>query len=177
MVRLNFCPRCGGRLASGRPTPHEPERLVCAQCGRIHYLNSKVCGGVLLVRDGRALLAQRGVEPRRHYWDIPGGFLEPGEHPSEGAIREAREELGVEVQLGPLLGMFMDTYETTDGLEHTLSVYYLVECFSGEPRPDDDVEALAWFTPEDVPAELAFPHLRRVIDAWRTPNLDPGRVR
>ena len=133
----------------------------------MHYENSKACGGVLLVRDGRALLARRAVEPRRHYWDVPGGFLEAGEHPADGARREALEELGVEVRLGPQLGIFMDQYETADGFEHTMSIYYLVEEFVGEPRPDDDVEALAWFGPDEVPDEMAFPHLKQVLEAWQ----------
>jgi len=172
---LRFCPRCAGPLESRQLSSHEPTRLICDRCGRIHYQNSKLCGGVLVVRDGRVLLAKRRVEPRRHHWDIPGGFLEAGEHPADGAIRESREELGIEVQLGPLLGMFMDTYETQDGLEHTMSVYYLVERYLGEPRPDDDVEALGWFRPREVPAELAFPHLRQVIDAWQALALAGAR--
>src|SRR5690348_2288201 len=125
MPGLRFCPRCGGPLAPRRVNPHDPERLVCAACGRVEYVNAKPCAGVVLVRDGRVLLGRRAIEPCKGCWDLPGGFLEAWEHPREGAIREAREELGVEVEPGPLLGIYIDQYPLEDGLGYTLDVYYL----------------------------------------------------
>lgn len=65
--------------------------VKCGVCGKWHYHNSKPCAGALVVRDGKVLLAQRGVEPFKGYWDIPGGFLEAGEHPEHGAFAFGHE--------------------------------------------------------------------------------------
>ena len=60
--------------------------------------NAKRCASAVIVREGRVLLGRRAGEPGRGQWDIPGGFLNPWEHPADGAMREVREETGLEVQ-------------------------------------------------------------------------------
>ena len=55
------------------------------------------------MRDGLVMLTRRAREPQAGWWDLPGGFLEPGEHPEAALIREVREELGVDYTPGPLI--------------------------------------------------------------------------
>lgn len=102
------------------------------------------------------MLAQRGIEPFNGFWDIPGGFLEAGEHPEAGARRELLEETGLEIHLNGLLGVYMDSY----GAEgyFTLNFYYLAEIISGTPHATDDVAALEWFGMDALPHEFAFEH-------------------
>jgi len=64
----------------------------------------------LVVKGGRLLLVKRGVEPYEGCWDIPGGFLEAGEHPEDGAVREVQEETGLKVRLRGFFGAYIDTY-------------------------------------------------------------------
>jgi 8-oxo-dGTP diphosphatase len=98
------------------------------------------------------------IEPYRGWWDIPGGFLAPGEHPAMGAAREVLEETGLVVEPGELLGIWMDTYGAGDELAHTLNCYYVARVVGGVERPADDAAELGWFGPDHLPAEIAFAH-------------------
>jgi ADP-ribose pyrophosphatase YjhB (NUDIX family) len=131
------------------------------------YENSKPCSSVIVVRDGRVLLARRGVEPLKGYWDVPGGFLEAGEDPRAGAVREIMEETGLRIEPRELLGMWIDRYGDGPESVFTLNIYYLADAPDGEPQPEDDVDELRWFLPSEIPEDLAFPHCRQVLDHWR----------
>ncbi len=160
MRRYRFCPYCGTKLtgidAAGRPH--------CESCGFTQYQNSKPCAGALVVREGKVLLAQRRSEPFKGYWYVPGGFLEAGEHPEQGAIREIKEETGLVIRPIHLVGMYIDTYG--DDGDYTLNIYYLAEIIGGELRPASDVTTLAWFAPEDLPTDLAFGHEHQALHDW-----------
>ena len=162
MYAFRFCPDCGAEL---RPVPSE--RLLsqtCQACGAIHWRNAKPCAGALVVQDGRVLLGRRAVEPAKGAWDIPGGFLEPWELPSEAAVREVREETGLEARPLHLLTVVVDTYADHD---YTLNHYYVAEPVGGTLEPADDLAELHWFAPDDLPTEFAFPHCARVLADWR----------
>ncbi len=159
-MHFNFCPNCGAKLD---PTAVPFALQVCPNCGRTHYHNSKPCAGALIVRDGSVLLVKRAVEPFKDYWDIPGGFLEPGEHPLDGMLREVREETGLAVRVKELLGVYMDRY-ARDGEEiFTLNHYYIVEPIAGEVRAADDVSGFEWFLLDALPERIAFEHARVVL--------------
>lgn len=151
-MEYSFCPRCGQplktRLVDGR------QRLVCSSCGFIFYQNSKPCVGVLAMERGRLLLVQRAIAPFKGYWDIPGGFLENGESPQAGAIREMQEETGLFIKPTEILGIFMDTYGPSG--ESTLNICYLADVIGGRPQPASDVSRLEWFDLQALPAQIAF---------------------
>lgn len=82
-------------------------RRVCEHCGFVDYVNPRVVvGAVATSDDGRLLLCRRAIEPRVGFWTVPAGFLEQHETAANGAAREAREEAGAELEIGPLLGLF-----------------------------------------------------------------------
>jgi ADP-ribose pyrophosphatase YjhB (NUDIX family) len=157
-----FCSNCAARL------PHEPP-VTCPSCGTTHYANAKPCGGALITgEDGRLLLMRRDHEPYEGDWDIPGGFCELHEHPRDAAVREAREETGLEVVAGDLVGIWLDDYGETGIV--TLNCYYRCTVAGGSERPEEgEVAELRWFAPDELPLNrLAFPeHERLVLDAWR----------
>src|SRR5436189_55188 len=95
-MEYRFCPVCGAGLSSRLLKPGEPERLVCGGCDFVFYLDPKVAAGTLVTVEGRLLLLRRAIEPRYGMWVFPGGFVDRGEHPEQPAIREAREEPGIE---------------------------------------------------------------------------------
>jgi 8-oxo-dGTP diphosphatase len=128
-----------------------------------HWRNAKPCAGALVVRDGRVLLGRRAIEPSKGQWDIPGGFLEPWEHPRDGAVREVREETGLHVQTVELCSIVVDTYADR---AYTLNVYYLAEVLGGEERAADDLAELRWFAPQELPGQYAFAHCEQVLDTW-----------
>jgi len=121
---------------------------------------------VLAARDGRLLLVRRGIEPFRGYWDIPGGFLEEGEHPEAGAVREMREETGLEVRLTGVFGIYMDRYVYQEEQGVTLNIYFLAEVVGGKEQAGDDAAQLGWFGPEELPTRVAFDHARLVLEDW-----------
>jgi 8-oxo-dGTP diphosphatase len=124
-----------------------------------------------LVEDagGRLLLARRAVEPGEGLWDLPGGYLDEGEHPRAGVVRELQEEAGVEIEPLELLGVWMDRYGEGADANATLNLYWRARIESGTPEPADDVAELRWFTADELPGpdELAFANTARVLDHWR----------
>jgi ADP-ribose pyrophosphatase YjhB (NUDIX family) len=151
-----LCPRCGHELE-----PRDGGHLACPGCGSSYWANSAPAVQGLLERDGRVLLARRGIEPRLGYWDLPGGFLEEGEKALDGLRRELREETGLEVEPVEWLGAYVDPYDD----HYVLGLSWLVRG-DGEPRADDDVAELAWFGPDELPAEMAFASQNEVLALW-----------
>src|SRR6185369_10482882 len=125
------CPRCGHELEL------TPGRARCPGCGSVYYANSAPAVEGLLERDGKVLLAKRKIEPRRGFWDLPGGFLEEGEEPLDGLRREFREETGLDVEPVEWLGTHLDPYNRYS----VLGLTWVVRA-EGEPRAADDVAEL-----------------------------------
>jgi len=163
---VRFCPRCGGLLETVIRSGDSRPRQICTACRRIHYRNAKPCAGALVVCDGHVLLVKRAIQPFLGCWDIPGGFLEEDEHPEAGAIREVREETGLEVHVTGLLGFYLDHYVYGDEGGYCLNIYFLAEVVGGQEHPDDDAGDLAWFAPGELPEEIAFDHVRVVLADW-----------
>jgi ADP-ribose pyrophosphatase YjhB (NUDIX family) len=108
---------------------------VCSGCGFEEWGNAAPAVEALVVRDGRALLTRRGIEPYSGLWDLPGGFLEEDEEPLVGLRRELREETGLEVEPGAFLGTAIERYERYS----VLILTFLATADGGEPRAADDV--------------------------------------
>ena len=157
-----WCPRCRTELEG------DGSRVECPACGFVYYASSKATAGALVVDvEGRVLLGRRRAEPFEGCWDIPGGFLEEGEHPLDGMRRELREETGLDVEPVEFLGAWMDRYGGDSTAEATLNLYWTARAVAGEPEPADDVSELHWFAPDELPDELAFENVPKVLLAWR----------
>jgi ADP-ribose pyrophosphatase YjhB (NUDIX family) len=160
------CPRCTA------PLRHEHGRVECGECGFVEYANSKPTASAVIVDDaGRVMLSKRAIDPHAGKWDLPGGFVEEGEHPVECMHRELREEAGVGLKDTEFIGVFMDWYDTGQGEVSTLNLYWSARIADGTPEPRDDVEELRFFAPDEIqPGELAFAHLPDVLSALRRRN-------
>lgn len=169
--RARFCPACATPLVE-QSIDHRPRR-VCPACGYIHWGNAKPCAGALVLRNGKVLLIRRTIEPFRGYWDIPGGFCEVDEHPTQTAIREVHEETGLEIELTSLLGLWLDSYVDTP----TLNIYYLARPLTRNLQPGDDADAAAWFAPRALPKRIAFENGRLALDAWAGGDNTPLHLR
>jgi len=149
---FRFCPVCGGLLSPRILKESEPERLVCTECRFVFYLDPKVVACTILEEDGRILLLQRGIEPRKGKWVIPGGYVERGEEVKAAAVRETQEECGILCQPTDLVGVY--SYEG----RIPVVVVYAARRLSGEARPQDETLALKWVPRVEIPwEELAFP--------------------
>ena len=163
-----FCQSCGApteeRLVEDRPRP------VCTACGAVTYLDPKLAVAVVIERAGLFLLGRRGEGTREAgKWGFPAGFVDRGEVVEGAAVREAREEVGLDVTLGPLLALLSQPGEPV-----VLAVYAAEA--TGEPVAGDDLTAIGWFPPEALPP-LAFAHDRQILTAWhqwRAPRAIPS---
>ena len=162
-VHYHHCARCGAHIDRIAP-------CACPGCGAEYWANPKPCAGALVERDGRLLLVRRALDPWGGSWDIPGGFCDGVEHPEATAVRELREETGLDIIVGPLFGMWMDAYGEQDPPEVTLNLYFLASlaCAGDEPRLSAEVAEVGWFPPDALPEDVAFPrHASLVLAAYR----------
>ena len=89
---MNFCPECGGPLLRHTIGEESRNHWYCYRCLTPQYLCPRIFVTAFVASGDRLLWAQRGLEPQRGKWGIPGGFLELGETLAEGAARELYEE-------------------------------------------------------------------------------------
>lgn len=152
---------CGQRLTTALPEGDTRRRLVCLDCGFIHYINPRPVSGALPVReDGAVLLLRRAIEPSQGLWVFPGGYMDVGETAEEAAIRETLEEVNVEVRELRLLGVFTR-------VEPGVVVIAYEGIAAGEATPGPEATEVRWFAPTEIPwSELAFETTEHALRAW-----------
>jgi len=175
LKRYAFCPVCGSPLDRSAGGATTVNRLYCGSCTFEFWQNSKPAVGAIIVRKvggkPHVLLTRRGIEPYKGMWDLPGGFLNNGEHPEEGLTRELREELGTSPLGSRFLTVEIEEYPRMDVAEEArfvLSLFYLCEIPEDAVlTPMDDVVDAAWFPLEELPDGIAFAANQRAFEAFR----------
>jgi ADP-ribose pyrophosphatase YjhB (NUDIX family) len=111
--------------------------------------------------DGRPgiVLIERRNPP--HGWALPGGFVDYGESLEEAAVREAKEETSLDIELVGQLHTYSDPRR--DPRFHTITTVYIARA-EGRPRAEDDAKTIGVFTLEDRPRPLAFDHEKILED-------------
>lgn len=117
--------------------------------------------GVVCLRGEAVLLIRRGTPPRAGEWSLPGGRIEPGERAMDAALRELREETGVEAEITGLI-------DVVDGLfpeagRHYLLIDYAARWVSGEPVAGDDALEARFVALDEVDGLIDWSETRRVI--------------
>lgn len=156
-----FCPADGTRLEDPRPSGG----TKCPLCGRSWYRHSSPAVGAVIVQDGKALVTVRAREPEKGRIDVPGGFLQLGEHPADGLVREVREELRVEVEVvgKPVL---LATHTYGEGGEYVLAIGFRARITGGKVYPTDDVAEVRWVSAQEVDdVDFAWEHDREMVRA------------
>jgi 8-oxo-dGTP diphosphatase len=130
------------------------------------YPNRPFIGvGVVVWSGEQVLLVRRGKPPRQGDWSIPGGAQHLGETIIEAAMREVREETGLEIVVTGLLDVidFIDRDEQSDVRYHYTLVDMMADAVSGTPRPGDDVAEVAWVHPNDIDSYRLWTETSRII--------------
>lgn len=162
---VNFCQVCGyameDRQASGQM------RRVCPNCGFVHFNDPKVAAVIFIEQDHRVLLVRRAFDPERGKWALPAGFIDDGEIPAEAAVREVREETGLEVEITRLVNVCAGS----DTGEASIVIIYAAQVTGGTAQPLDDADDLLWYAAHDPLPELAFESTRSMLGLWRSSAL------
>lgn len=157
-----FCPVCGSPLEPRILKISEPARLVCtnAACGFVFYLDPKIAvGTIITMSSGRIVLVKRAIEPGYGKWVFPGGYVDLGEEVTLAAIREAREEAGLEVRIDRLINVYSYPGRTP------IILVYAATTTGGALATDDEGLEIREFGLDEIPwDELAF---RSTSDALR----------
>jgi len=143
------------------PEGDDKPRLVCGDCGWIHYVNPKIVVGSVVQHQGRVLLCRRAIEPRRGFWTLPAGFMEERETSEAGAAREAMEEAAARIAIDALLGVYNIPRISQVQLIYRAS---LVDGQFGVGPESLETRLFAW---EEIPwADLAFPTVHWALKHW-----------
>jgi 8-oxo-dGTP diphosphatase len=118
--------------------------------------------GVVCLRGGEVLLIRRGTPPRLGQWSLPGGKINWGEAASAAALRELKEETGVDAEIIRLLDV-VDALPASAEAPHHLLIDYAARWIRGEPRAGDDAADAAFFPLEEALARVEWSETRRII--------------
>ena len=157
--RRRYCERCGDRL---EPKPIEGKpRPVCAACGFVAYLDPKVAAGVVVALDGKVVLLKRAIEPSVGKWVFPGGYVDRGESTEAAAARETQEEVGLDVTVEDLLGVY-----SYAGVPVVL-VVYTARAVGGALRGNSECQEVGTFALSEIPWEdLGFQSTADALRTW-----------
>ncbi|MGB2695516.1 MAG: NUDIX hydrolase [Dehalococcoidia bacterium] len=157
-MTARFCPQCGTALT--RRVAFGKRRLLCPACGHVQFHDPKVAVGVLAERRGKLLLVKRNHEPRMGAWSFPSGYIDAGEVLEEGAIRETKEETGLDIRIQRLLGAY------SRAGERVIFLAYAARVTGGKIVIGAECQDVRFFPPDDLPP-LAFSHDDEIVRAWR----------
>jgi mutator protein MutT len=117
------------------------------------YPNQPIVGvGAVIIQDGRILLEKRKNEPGKGKWSIPGGLVELGETVEQTAIREVKEETGLEVEKPEHIDVVDNVVRDENGKVkyHFVIIDYFVKLKGGTMKAMSDAEELRWVTFDEV---------------------------
>ena len=149
--QFRYCPLCRTPLhleESGHRL-----RPTCISCGFVQFKNPAPTVSVLIVEGDRVLLGKRGGSPGKTKWSIPSGYVEYEDDFLTTAIREVKEETGLDVEIQSLLNVVSSFLSPQF---HFLAVYLLAHVVDGELRAGDDLVEVEWFSLSEPLPDMAF---------------------
>lgn len=138
------------------------------------YPSQPIVGvGIVICRESKVLLIRRGKPPREGQWSLPGGAQELGETVFEAAIREAKEETGLDIEVHGLVDVVDSIRKEKDGRvkQHYTLIDVYASAPTGEAVAGDDAQGVAWFDIDDIRSLKLWAETERVIflayEAWQ----------
>lgn len=154
-----FCPNCKSELEM--KLIDDLTRLSCPNCCFIFWNNPKPVVSILLHKDGKILMLQRASKILNDYWVLPGGFMNYEERPEEAILREAKEEIGEEVKIEGLIGVYRIDNDPRG--VHIDIIYHGKS--NGNVMLSNEDKKWGYFDPKHLPKQIAYKH-RRAIKDW-----------
>jgi len=154
-------PISGGPISKRVPEGDNRERLVCNICDYIEYDNPKIVTGVVAAKNNRILLCKRDIEPQKGLWTLPAGFLELGESPEQGALREASEEANASISIDSLLAIYTITRLSM------IQLIYRGELMDENVSAGEETQDVGLFSFDNIPwNKLAFPSVSWALNHY-----------
>jgi len=153
-----FCPSCATALESKEVFGQD--RPVCPACNRVMFYDPKVSVISIVSREGKVLMIRRATDVGYGLWGLPGGYVDRGEVVESAAAREVREETGLEVAIGDLLGLFSEPGNPV------MVAAYAAQETGGTLEAGPEALEVGFFSVDQLP-ELAFPRDREVLKKWQ----------
>jgi 8-oxo-dGTP diphosphatase len=157
---------------AGRTVARLPARSGTPILNRVPDSVIPCVGAVIKDDQGRLLLIKRGHEPGAGLWSLPGGRIEPGETDAQALVREMREETGLEVQAGPLLGSVRRSAPggpaAAGGQKNTVLDIrdYAATITGGTLRAGDDAADARWVAVSELPRLPITEGLVEALTSW-----------
>lgn len=134
--------------------------------------NFHVVASTLIEKDGEYLLVQEGKDAVRGEWNLPAGGVDEDERIQEAAIREAKEETGLEIELENFLGVFVDESDRSDATVLVFVFHSEPEVFSPEIPEGDEILDVEFFSPESFSEiNIRIPFLEDVVEKFENREL------
>ncbi len=157
-----YCTKCG------RITVKKNDNQYTCEAGHDNWINPVMGAIVYVVRDGKVLFGVRSFEPNKGKLSLPGGFINVGETAEQAALREAKEELGIDVSLQDYLGTYLADYDDRS----VLNIVYIATTKDEVCTPGDDMSGgdPEWHDISNLPTA------DRLAWGWYQNTLDDLRV-
>jgi len=160
-----YCPKCSVRALK----PSSPKSVICTECGFEYFFNpAAAVAGIILNDTGQLLVTVRASDPGKGLWDLPGGFIDPGETTEHALAREIKEELNLDVDSMQYFGTAPNEYTYKGVTYPTLDMAFICRVADlSKMRAMDDIEEAVFVSPKSVELEqFAFPSIRAFVERF-----------
>ncbi len=158
-----FCPTCKTPLQ--RKLIDGKNRIFCPNCNFVFWNNPKPVVSVLLNTNNKILMLKRANEPLKDYWVMPGGYVNYDETPEEAVKRETLEEIGIEVDILGLIGVYRIN---NDPRGVNIDIIYEGD-LKGQIQLSEEHGKYKFFSINELPEKIAYKH-REAIRDWSNKN-------
>ena len=156
-VNRKYCHWCGNILAVKKL--NETDKHYCNICDRFIFEDPKLAVVVLVSNGSKLLLVKRAIEPALGKWSFPSGYVDIGEVVETAAVREVKEETGVDIKINFLVGAYSSSSRPL------VLLAYGAEVSGGIMKLNHEVLDLGYFSPECLP-DMPFPHDDEILRDW-----------
>ena len=159
---IKFCDRCGDSLAN--KTVEGKQRQTCTTCGHTVFLDPKLAVVVLVSTEEKLVLVRRAIEPALGHWAFPSGYVDRGETVENAAIRQVKEQTGLDIKITRLIGLY------SSATNPVVLAVYSSEVIGGKLYAGSETDAVGKYDPNQLP-DLPFEHDHKILEDWMNSSL------